>query len=163
MRMPAQEVKRATCDDSTRPTLYLSALIGRSSSCGCGYSQKKAEIEMAEFRTVKKCTSQLEMALGSCKDFLCFLDEEELIRDSVYNNLRDPTSNLSKDDKASSLVLEIRRVVKLKSENYHTIMKYLRSKDQYRDIVEILDNEYQKQLEDAVQPGRYTISLVPRP
>ncbi len=109
---------------------------------------------MAEFRTVKKCTPQLEMALGSCKDFLWFLDGEELIQDQVYNNLRDPTSNLSKDDKASSLVLEIRRVVKLESENYHTIMKYLRSKSQYRNIVKILDREYQKQLEDA---GRYTI------
>ncbi len=112
---------------------------------------------MAEFRTVKKCTPQLEMALGSCTDFLCFLDREQLVQDSIYRDLRDPRSSLSKDDKASCLVSEIRRVVELKSENYHTIMKYLRSKDQYRDIVEILDREYQKQLEDAVQPGRYTI------
>ena len=36
--------------------------------------------------------------------------------------------------------------------NYHTIMDYLRSKDQYRDIVEILDKEYQRNLQDA-QPG----------
>ncbi len=118
---------------------------------------------MAEFRTVKKCTSQLENALGSSKDFLIFLDGESLISEDIYRDLRDPRSSLSKDDKASCLVLEIRRVVELKSENYHTIMKYLRSKDQYRDIVEILDKEYQKQFEDAVQPGRYTISLVPRP
>ncbi len=105
---------------------------------------------MAEFRTIKKCTSQLELSLGSCTDFLCFLDGEELVQDSIYRDLRDPRSSLSKDDKASCLVLEIRRVVKLKSENYHTIMKYLRSKGQYRDIVKILDKEYQKQLEDAV-------------
>ena len=115
---------------------------------------------MVEFRTVKKCTLQLEMALGSSREFLIFLDGESLISEDIYRDLRDPRSSLSKDDKAYRLVSEIRRVVKLKSENYHTIMKYLRSKDQYRDIVEILDKEYQKQLEDA---GRYTISLVPRP
>ncbi len=112
---------------------------------------------MVEFRTVKKCTYQLEMALGSSKDFLIFLDGESLISEGVYRDLRDPRSSLSKDDKASCLVLEIRRVVELKSVNYHTIMNYLRSMDQYKYIVEILDREYQKQLEDAVQPGRYTI------
>ncbi len=121
------------------------------------------KIEMAEFRTVKKCTFQLEMALGSSKEFLIFLDGEGLISEDIYSDLRDPRSSLSKDDKAYRLVSEIRRVVNLNSENYHTIMKYLRSKDQCRDIVEILDREYQKQLEDAVQPGRYTISLVPKP
>ncbi len=102
---------------------------------------------MAEFKTVRNCTPQLEMALGSCKDFLSFLDREELIQDTVYNNISDPTSNLSKDAKATTLVLEIRRVVQLKSQNYHIIMKYLHSKGQYRDIVEILDREYQKELE----------------
>ncbi len=115
---------------------------------------------MAEFRTVKKCTFQLENALGSSREFLIFLEGECLISEDIYSDLRDPRSSLSKDDKAYRLVSEIRRVVELKSEKYHIIMKYLRSKDQYRDIVEILDREYQKQLEDA---GRYTISLVPRP
>ncbi len=112
---------------------------------------------------LRQITFQLENALGSSREFLIFLDGESLISEDIYRDLRDPRSGLSKDDKAYRLVLEIRRVVKLKSENYHTIMKYLRSKDQCRDIVEILDREYQKQLEDAVQPGRYTISLVPRP
>ncbi len=101
-------------------------------------------------RTVKKCTYQLEMALGSSKDLLIFLDGESLISEGVYRDLRDPRSSLSKDDKASCLVLEIRRVVELKSENYHTIMNYLRSMDQYKDIVEILDREYQKQQSNQV-------------
>ena len=116
-------------------------------------SCKMAE-QLSEFRTVKNCTSQLEIALGSNKDFLTFLDRKCLINEDVYRDLRDPRSSLSKDDKASCLVLEIRRVVELKPQNYHTIMDYLRSKDQYRDIVEILDKEYQKQLQDA-QPGIY--------
>ena len=108
--------------------------------------------ESREFEAVRNCTPQLEVALGSDRDFLSFLDRERLIKDHIYRNLHDPISSLSKDDKASCLVLEIRRVVELNPQNYQTIMDYLRSKNQYRDIVEILDKEYQKQLQDA-QPG----------
>ncbi len=90
---------------------------------------------------IKKCTFQLENTLGSSREFLIFLEGESLISEDIYTDLRDPRSSLSKGDKAYRLVSEIRLMVEIKSENYHTIMKYLRSKDQYR-VVEILDREY---------------------
>ena len=106
-------------------------------------SISKKEAESKEYITIVNCTSKLNIALRSDDEIVHFLDREGFIKHKIYNRIKDPISLLSDDDKAGLLVTGIKDKVELNPKNYHTFVDYLRqNRRMYRDIVDILDDEY---------------------
>ena len=99
--------------------------------------------EEVESRVLLRCTSQLENAFESDSDLAHHLNGEGYLKDDDYESVVNPSSLLSKREKASVLVGGIRNKVALKPERYHDFMKYLRlNPRKYGDIVSILDATY---------------------
>ena len=86
---------------------------------------------------------QLEIALESKRDIAQFLLQEGFITQERYDEVNNSRSNLTDVDKASMLVTAIRNRVELNPRNYHKVINHFRqNSSRYRDIVEILDQEY---------------------
>lgn len=94
-----------------------------------------------EYTTLEKCASQLETAFTSdINQITSYLFGENFFSDEIYKEVLDPKSVCSSVDKASRLVLEVLRAVKLEPSSY---INYLRhDKRKYSDIVGVLDAEY---------------------
>ena len=96
-----------------------------------------------EYTTLVNCTDELETALHSDKAILNFLNREGFIKPNIYNDVNNPKSLLSDDDKAGLLVTGIKNKVKLNPKNYHKLMRYFREdRKMYGDIADILEEEY---------------------
>ncbi len=107
---------------------------------------------MSEYRTIVQCTEELETVLQSDKAILHFLNREGFIKPNVYEDVNNPKSLLSEDEKARLLVTGIRNKVKLNPKNYHKILKYFhKDRRMYGDIADILDKEYRQ------QRGKFTL------
>jgi len=101
--------------------------------------------EEVESRVLLRCTSQLENALESDSDLAHYLNSEGYLKDDDYETVVNPTSALSRREKASLLVGGVKNKVALKPERYHDFVKHLRlNARKYGDIVSILDATYGK-------------------
>ena len=98
-----------------------------------------------EYRTVVKCTKQLEIALQSDRDIAHFLHQEGFVTEEVYDDVLNPRSTLTDHQKAGKLVTAIRNKVELSAQDYHTFVNHLRNNKINKTIVMILDEEYNKQ------------------
>ena len=108
---------------------------------------------MSEYRTIDQCTEELETALHSDKPILHFLNREGFIKPNVYDEVSNPKSLLSEEERAHLVVTGIRNKVKLNPKNYHTLLKYFhKDRRMYGDIADILDKEYHRQ-----QGGKFTL------
>ncbi len=107
----------------------------------------------SEYRTIVHCTEELETALQSDRAILNFLDRKGYIKPSVYEDVNNPKSLLSEDEKARRLVTGIRHKVELNLKNYHKLLKYFhKDRRMYGDIADILDKKYHCQ-----QEGKFTL------
>ncbi len=105
------------------------------------------EAESKEYTTLVHCTAKLIIALRSDDSIVQFLDQEGFIKPKIYNRVKDPISLLSDDDKSGLLVTGIKDKVELNPKNYHKFVDHLRrNRRMYRDIVEILDDEYYSEI-----------------
>ena len=101
--------------------------------------------ESKEYSTIVKCSRKLEIALKSDRDIAQFLHEQGLLMTDDYDVINSPTSRLSPAEKSSILVAAIRDRVELHPRNYHVVVNYMhQNSTSYRDIIEILDTEYQR-------------------
>ncbi len=101
------------------------------------------EAESKEYITLVNCTAKLVIALRSDDSILHFLDREGFIKPNIYNRIKDPISLLSDSDKSGLLVTGIKDKVELNPKNYDKFVNHLRqNRRMYKDIVEILDDEY---------------------
>lgn len=99
--------------------------------------------ESKEYSTVVKCNRKLEIALGSDRDIAQFLLQQGFINREHYDEVNNPRSNLTDAEKAIILVTAIRDRVELHPRNYHKVVDHLcQNIIRYRDIIEILDMEY---------------------
>ncbi len=100
------------------------------------------EAESKEYITLVNCTAKLVIALRSDTAILHFLDKG-FIKPNIYEDVSNPKSMLSASEKAGLLVSGIKDKVELNPKNYHKFVDHLRrDRRMYRDIVEILDDEY---------------------
>ena len=100
--------------------------------------------ESKEYSTIIKCSRKLEIALKSDRDIAQFLHEQGLLTTDDYDVINSPTSRLSSAEKCSILVTAIRDRVELHPRNYHVVVNYMcQNSTRYRDIIEILNMEYQ--------------------
>ena len=100
--------------------------------------------ESKEYSTIVKCSRKLEIALKSDRDIAQFLHEQGLLTTDDYDLVSSPTSRLSPAKKSSLLVTAIRDRVELHPRNYHVVVNYMHQNNtRYKDIIEILDTEYQ--------------------
>ena len=100
--------------------------------------------ESKEYSTIVKCSRKLEIALKSDRDIAQFLHKQGLLITDDYDVISSPTSRLSPAEKSSILVTAIRDRVELHPRNYHVVVNYMRQNNtRYKDIIEILDTEYQ--------------------
>ena len=100
-----------------------------------------------EYTTLGKCASELGAALESeseIKKITEFLFGEGCIGDNLYKELLDPKSTYSSAEKATKLVLQVIRKVKIEPSNYYKLINHLRqAKRKYQsDIVDLIDAEY---------------------
>ena len=101
------------------------------------------DAESKEHITLVNCTAKLVIALRSDDSLLHFLDREGFIKPNIYNRIKDPISLLSDSDKSGLLVTGIKDKVELNPKNYDKFVNHLRqNRRMYKDIVEILDDEY---------------------
>ncbi len=102
--------------------------------------------ESKEYITLVNCTAMLVIALLSDNGILHYLNSEGFIKPKIYEDINNPKSMLSEDDKAGLLVTGIKNKVKLNPKKYHKFVDHLRQNMKlYDDIVEILDDEYNSQ------------------
>ena len=100
--------------------------------------------ESKEYSTVVKCSRKLEIVLKSDRNIAQFLHEQRLLTTDDYDAVNSPTSRLSPAEKSSILVAAIRDRIELHPRNYHVVVNYMHQHStRYRDIIEILDKEYQ--------------------
>jgi CRISPR/Cas system CMR subunit Cmr6 (Cas7 group RAMP superfamily) len=95
---------------------------------------------------LNKCSRKLELALQSDRKVLLYFLQEDLINQSLFDELSDPKSWLTAEEKAERLVREIKRVVELNSKYYHLLLQYLEvemeTNAKYASLVEILRTEH---------------------
>ena len=70
------------------------------------------------------------------------LNTEGLISDRCYDTVANPRICYDDSEKSSMMVSEIMNKISNKAENYHKVMKILASNQQYRDLIEILEEIY---------------------
>ena len=100
--------------------------------------------ESKEYSTIIKCSRKLEIALKSDRAIAQFLHEQGLLTTDDYDIITSPTARLSPAEKSNVLVAAIRDRVELHPRNYHIVVNYMHQNNtKYRDIIEILDREYQ--------------------
>ena len=102
---------------------------------------------MAELKVIKTCAERLETALWGVESrFGHFLNKEGFISDTDYDEVFDPKTLLSKEEKARKLVGLIRRRVNLDKNSYHTLVDWLeKNGEYYAPITNILQEEYKRQ------------------
>ncbi len=93
------------------------------------------------------CANELETALRSIeREIVHFLHREGFITQEVHDDVLNPRSLLTDDQKAGVLVTGIRNRVELSAGSYHTLLNHLRQRGKhYASIVGILDEEYGRQ------------------
>ncbi len=107
---------------------------------------------MSEYNTLVNCTDKLVIALHSDNLILNYLDREGFVKPNNYEEVSNPKSMLSPNQKAGLLVAGIKDKVELNPQNYHKLMTYFRrDRRRYGDIADILDEEYHT-LEGEVHP-----------
>ena len=106
--------------------------------------------ETTEYLTLLNCTGKLEIALQSDRELAQFLNREGFITDEVYTDVTSATSMQTPLQKAGTLIVYIKNKVKLNSKRYHKLVRYLRqNKRKYEDIVNILEEEYNRVMCDS--------------
>ncbi len=101
-----------------------------------------AEFESKEYATLDSCSDRLEIAFTRDRDILHFLEQEGYnIPDDVIN----PKSMLSDQEKAGLVVTAIKNKVSLNSRNYQKLLDHFHSNERvYGDIITILEQAYNK-------------------
>ena len=100
--------------------------------------------ESKEYSTIVKCSRKLEIALKNDREIVQFLHEQGLITTDDYDVVSSPISRFPPAEKSSVLVAAIRDRIELHPRNYHVVVNYMcQNSTRYRDIIEILDKEYQ--------------------
>ena len=123
------------------PSVFSTPIITMDTAAS--HVNKPIPAESKEYITLVNCTAKLIIALCSDDSIIHFLDQEGFIKPKIYNRVKDPISLLSDDDKSGLLVTGIKDKVELNPKNYHKFVDHLRQNMRmYRDIVEILDDEY---------------------
>ena len=97
-----------------------------------------------EYITLEKCVSQLETAFGvNLNEIASHLFQWGVIADDIYEEVVEPQSSYSKDDKTTKLMLQVMKKVKVESSYYYKLINHLRhDMKKYGDIVDVLDAEY---------------------
>ncbi len=108
--------------------------------------------ESNEFATLVSCTGELERALTGDREILHFLQHEGY---NLSDDVSNPKSLLSAQDKAGLVVAAIRNKVSLSSRNYQKLLDHFHCNERvYGDIIAILDQTYNKLgSPPKVQPG----------
>lgn len=96
---------------------------------------------MVESAALKNCTSTLELTFENDRALLLHLLEEDFIEQNFFDEVDDPYSTLTPRQKATKLVKEIKRLVKLDPNHYYILMNYLRLHDRYKAAVAALHNK----------------------
>ncbi len=99
---------------------------------------------MAEFEyaTLDSCTDRLETALTGDPDILHFLEQEGY---NIPEDISNPKSMLSPQEKAGLVVTAIKDKVSLNSRNYQKLLDHFHSNETvYGDIITVLEQAYNK-------------------
>ncbi len=112
--------------------------------------------DSVELKTIKKCTSALETALREIdRDLVHFLNDEGFIRDEAHDTILNSSSR-SEASKAGELVTRIKTTVDLDPAKYHTLISWFKEKGaSYQPIVNILEDEYRRQLGKSLKTCSY--------
>ena len=99
-----------------------------------------------EYEAIVKYAVGLETALKGCgSGMVHFLETEGFIRESVAEDIRNPTSMLTERDKAGKLVEGIRDAVFMDKDMFHTLLEHLRKSGKfYKSTVDNLTKELVK-------------------
>ncbi len=114
-----------------------------------------------EYATLVSCTDKLEIALKGDQDILHFLEQEGYI---IPDDVSNPKSMLSAQEKAGLVVAAIKNKVCLTSRNYQNLLKHFHTNERvYGDIITILEQEYNKlssptKDQPSAEDGKTTIS-----
>ena len=94
-----------------------------------------------ELNTVKQCTSELEGAgLERDRDLIHFLNREDFMHDREQEDILNPRSLLSEDQKAGEIVKWIKHRVQQDPSSYHKLIRQLSACEQrYQPIVKKLE------------------------
>ncbi len=99
---------------------------------------------MVEYATLVSCTDKLELALKGDKDILHFLEQEGY---NIPDDVSNPKSMLSSQEKAGLVVTAIKDKVSLNSRNYRKLLDHFHSNERvYGDIITILEQAYDDKL-----------------
>ncbi len=96
----------------------------------------------AEYSTLAICTDMLEIALTGDRDILHFLEQEGY---NIPDDVSNPKSMLSPQEKAGLVVTAIKDKVSLNSRNYQKLLDHFHSNERvYGDIITVLEQAYNK-------------------
>ena len=94
---------------------------------------------------MRNCSGPLETALKGDRDVVYYLNKEGFISDDMCDQVLNPRSLWTADEKAGQLVTKIRDRVKLSAQEYHKLVGHLsQNMRQYGSIVDTLNTEYCK-------------------
>ena len=97
-----------------------------------------------ELETVRKCTSHLETALKvPDRELVHFLRDEGFFSDNVHDDILNPRSMLTEDEKTGELVKWIKNRVKQDPGSFHILLHHFKQRGAlYKPIVNKLSAEY---------------------
>ncbi len=99
---------------------------------------------MVEYAALVSCTDKLELALKGDKEILHFLEQEGY---NIPDDVSNPKSMLSPQEKAGLVVTAIKDKVSLNSRNYQKLLDHFHSNERvYGDIIAILEQAYDGKL-----------------
>ena len=120
-----------------------------------------AEFESNEYATLDSCSDKLEIALTGDRGILHFLKQEGY---NIPDDVSNPKSMLSSQEKAGLVVTAIKNKVSLNSRNYQKLLDHFHSNERvYGDIITILEQAYNKlgshpKDQPSEEDGKATIS-----
>ena len=103
-----------------------------------------AEPESKEYQTIIKSMIKLSQYFKKdLRSFALFFIQNDFISQSDYDEVLNPKSVLTNDQKAEKLLLGLRNEVEMESAKYHQFTNQLRKNPKYGNIVELLDKTFQ--------------------
>ena len=98
----------------------------------------------AEHRTILICWRKVKLTLKDDPDLALFLFQNQFVKKHVYEEISNPRSMLTAEQKAEKLLAAVYDSVELNPQLFHVLVNQLRKNHWYTYVVGVLDTEFGK-------------------
>lgn len=126
-------------------------------SCSETFARKNGKVGVPWFTIMATCesieyivladnTSDLETALkDNLRPIVEQLRKEGLLKDAVYERVKDTQVNLTSLERAGMIVTSVKEYVQIEPSNYYKFISILKREERhYRDVIKILEKSYRE-------------------